>query len=738
MSSKSPGCGELSFPLEISRLSLEQFSERKAKLLPGTLYQIWQDDLPLDQFLIEPEADPEQQNLNLSEIERRAFRAYNARVGQSPSCLRDTQSVSVVICTRDRPQELARCLASFRDQTLQPAEIIVVDNASSTAETKQVTEAAGAVYVREDRPGLDFARNAGARKAKSEIIAYTDDDVVLHSQWLARLAEAFDEPDIEAVTGLVLPAEIKTEAQWIFESQWGFGRGFRRRDFTPDLYQRENRNGFASWLIGAGASMGFRKSVFERVGYFDERLDVGAAGCSGDSEFWNRIIHFGGTCRYEPSIVAFHYHRQDLSGLRKQITSYMSGHTAALLVQFENTRELSNLRRLVLGMPRYLGRMLISRLIRGATPRNGMVFEQIVGSIRGVKFYIKAERPRSAEPRHFERTAFTKAHGFAEPLVTVVVPAFNAARTIERTLRSALGQTYEKLEVIVVNDGSTDETASIVRRFMRADGRVQLLQQDNSGLAEARNAGIRSAAGDFIAPLDADDLWHPEKIERQMRVMHRMGAACGLVYGDSLEVNDDDQIIYTTRQALPDGDVLRHHMLANFVGNGSSPLIRKHALIEVGMYDPELRQQGAQGCEDFQMQLRIAERYDFGVVHAPLTGYRVGPRSMSADIERMLRSHRIIMERFANRYPEHEEVLVQGHFYLALWYATRALGSGKLGSGLSALMRLSVKRPKQTIRTIAKTLFSSILNRFHKENGTLFPGAGVHSDKARLDKGSDV
>ena len=140
-------------------------------------------------------------------------------------------TASLVICTRNRPQELARCLKSLADQTAMPAEVIVVDNASTDARAREVTIAAGFTYVQEDRLGLDFARNAGVSAATGEIILFTDDDVRLHPRWLERMVEAFDGPDIEAVTGLVLPAELETEAQWFFEKYWGFGRGFRRKGF---------------------------------------------------------------------------------------------------------------------------------------------------------------------------------------------------------------------------------------------------------------------------------------------------------------------------------------------------------------------------------------------------------------------------------------------------------------------------------------------------------------------------
>ena len=151
------------------------------------------------------------------------------------------------------------------------------------------------------------------------------------------MAAAFDDDRIMAVTGLVLPAELETAAQRHFERHWRFGRGYRPIDFGPDFFRVDRTHGCPAWEIGAGASMAFRREVFDRAGLFDERLDVGAAGCSGDSEYWHRVLTHGGVCRYEPSAVAFHYHRRDFAGLSRQIFSYMRGHAAALMVQYERS-----------------------------------------------------------------------------------------------------------------------------------------------------------------------------------------------------------------------------------------------------------------------------------------------------------------------------------------------------------------------------------------------------------------
>lgn len=307
-------------------------------------------------------------------------------------------SASVVICTRDRPEELHRCLASLPQQTYPPREVIVVDNASRDQRTREVALAAQAIYVREDRAGLDIARNTGARQATSDIVAYADDDVLLHRRWLERLVAAFDHPELAAVTGLVLPAELATEAQRHFETYWSFGQGYRRQNFDAVRFAAHADRVFPAWDVGAGASMAFRREIFDRVGLFDERLDVGQAGCSGDSEFWYRLLAKGYSCRYEPSSVAFHFHRRTMAGLSSQIFHYMRGHTAALLVQHERTGIAANRTQAFCRLPRWYGGRLWERLRGRRTPQDRFLREEIAGYLSGLFFYYRSRRG-DHEPR---------------------------------------------------------------------------------------------------------------------------------------------------------------------------------------------------------------------------------------------------------------------------------------------------------------------------------------------------
>ena len=141
--------------------------------------------------------------------------------------------------------------------------------------------------------------------------------------------------------------------------------------------------------------MAFRRKVFDQAGLFDQRLDVGQAGCSGNSEYWHRLLSHGGKCRYEPSAVAFHFHRRDISGLSNQIFSYMRGHAAALMVQFEGTGNWGNLRRVFLSMPWWYAQRIARGLVRGWSDRDRFIGREIAGFASGLRFLPQAAAPEA-------------------------------------------------------------------------------------------------------------------------------------------------------------------------------------------------------------------------------------------------------------------------------------------------------------------------------------------------------
>lgn len=318
-----------------------------------------------------------------------------ARVEQAGEEAPD-DSVSVIVCTRERPYALRACLTALRSLDPAPNEFVVVDNAPQSDATRGVVEDFPEVqYVLESTPGLSAARNAGLRQSTGDLVAFTDDDVLVHPAWAGRLRAAFTDPGVMAVTGLVLPAELETHAQLLFErNHAGFGWGFRALDFDRGFFERMRRYAVPVWQLGAGANMAFRRRVFDDLGGFDERLGAGAAGCSEDSEMWYRILADGGRCRYEPTAVVHHVHRREMEGLDEQMFQYMRGHIAALLAQFEKHGHAGNLRRAFLTLPGYYGRLVLRRL-RGMPGGPGSLGAQIRGCAAGFAYYF---RHRTAAP----------------------------------------------------------------------------------------------------------------------------------------------------------------------------------------------------------------------------------------------------------------------------------------------------------------------------------------------------
>lgn len=233
-------------------------------------------------------------------------------------------------------------------------------------------------------------------------------------------------------------------------------------------------------------------------------------------------------------------------------------------------------------------------------------------------------------------------------LVSVIIPVFDAAATIRQTLDSVLTQTYQEIEVIVVDDGSSDATTAIVEEFVARDTRFQLVRQRNAGVGAARNTAIRKAHGKYIAPLDADDFWFPEKLEKQVACLEQCGNEAGLVYCWSTLIDQNGGVVNECSHTV-EGRLCHALILRNFLGNGSVALFRAAALEKVGLYLTRAEQGGAQGCEDWDLYLRIAEHFAIRVVPEYLLAYRRIGSSMTANAESMAASHAVVMSRVRER-----------------------------------------------------------------------------------------
>ena len=267
-----------------------------------------------------------------------------------------------------------------------------------------------------------------------------------------------------------------------------------------------------------------------------------------------------------------------------------------------------------------------------------------------------------------------------QPLVSVIIPAYNAEQFIVYTLDSVLAQTYPHYEVLVVDDGSQDNTAAIVRNYAQQDGRITFLQQPNAGVAAARNLGIEKSNGEFIAPIDADDVWYPLNLEKHVNKFLCSESNVGLTYTWSIDIDKENDPTGVFRAAHIEGTVYATLLLHDFIANASSVMFRRSCLQQVGFYNSNLKAQSGQGREDWDLYLRIAEYYEFRVVPDFLTGYRKLPDSMSKDYASMAKSNEIIWQSVRQKYPKIPSMLYRlstSSFYMHLAHQSFSTGDSK-------------------------------------------------------------
>jgi glycosyltransferase involved in cell wall biosynthesis len=301
------------------------------------------------------------------------------------------------------------------------------------------------------------------------------------------------------------------------------------------------------------------------------------------------------------------------------------------------------------------------------------------------------------------------------PLVTVVIPAYNASGFIESTLVSVIRQTYRNLEVIVVDDGSTDKTAAIVSAFARKDQRIRLVQQPNSGLAAARNTGIRAAAGDYIANIHADDVWHSTCVERKLAAIGNAPFEAKVAYGWSLGI--DGQNCLNGRFCMPflEGRVFLALVYRFFLCNASSSLIHRTCFETFGLYDTRYHREKAQGCEDWDLHLRFAKHYEFVLAPAFLTGYRLTTTNMTSNNVTMARSYRITMDIARRESPEiPARVFRWSASYFAMYLAFTRSQAGDFLAAWKWLMKALLNDPLMTIirHDFYTILFRSLIDAF--------------------------
>ena len=231
------------------------------------------------------------------------------------------------------------------------------------------------------------------------------------------------------------------------------------------------------------------------------------------------------------------------------------------------------------------------------------------------------------------------------PEVSVIIPTYNSARTILDTLQSIFQQTHQDFEIILINDGSTDDLIDLLSNIQ--DPRLKIFNYENEGLFTARNRGIDHASGDYIIFLDADVLWTSDKLEShiyRLKKTRRFNPRAGVVYSLSYFFDDEAQSCFIDQPQFYEGNVLAKILESNFITNGSNSMMTREAIDSVGYFNPDF-----QGEADWEYWIRLARKWDYLLVPQRQIFCRQRQQSMPSRIEPMKYDPLYILERaFSN------------------------------------------------------------------------------------------
>ena len=318
-----------------------------------------------------------------------------------------------------------------------------------------------------------------------------------------------------------------------------------------------------------------------------------------------------------------------------------------------------------------------------------------------------------------------------QPLVSVVVPVFNVEKYLQRSIESVLEQSYRKFELIIVDDGSTDDSFSIYHKFADIDSRIKVVWQANQGLAAARNTGIRIASGEYVALLDSDDYWHVDKLKYHVKLLQTFPQV-GVSYSSSSLIDEEGQEIGLIQNPKCHHIRPKDVFLRNPIGNGSAAVIRKVVFDEIAFekestdahvktqyFNESLRQ-----SEDIECWVKIATKtnWDFMGIKRPLTYYRINDGGLSANTKKQFQSWLSacnLMKEYAPNFVRQHYSLAEAFQYRYL--ARRAVRSKDRGKAINLMLKAFRSNPKiifmepvRTVITLAGSLSLLLPRKYYK------------------------